>query len=67
MGTIKVVTEMCKGCMLCKVACPKKILDMGENTNKKGYRYVQITDESQCIGCKFCGISCPESAIIVYK
>ena len=67
MATVKIDSKLCKGCKLCIVACPKKILEIGNSTNEKGYRYVELNDESSCIGCKFCGISCPESAITVYK
>lgn len=67
MAMIKVDSELCKGCLLCKVACPKNILEAGDKTNKKGYRYLTLTDESQCIGCRFCAMSCPDAAITVYK
>jgi len=67
MSKIIVNSELCKGCEFCTLACPKKIVIMGDAFNSKGYRYSKQIDALKCTGCKLCGIVCPESAIEVYK
>ena len=37
-GAVVVNTERCKGCELCVVACPLKVLTMSKQVNSKGYR-----------------------------
>ncbi len=59
--------ERCKGCSLCVVACPKKILEQTSEINSSGYHPPFCMDEGKCIGCAFCAMSCPDIAIEVYK
>lgn len=66
-GTIVVNTERCKGCNLCVVACPKHIISLCKEVNRKGYNYAQLTDEEACIGCAACATVCPDGCIEVYK
>ncbi|MGD1044109.1 MAG: ferredoxin family protein [Bacteroidota bacterium] len=65
-GTIIVATEICKACELCIAACPQDCLELSSNLNLKGYRYVQLKNDS-CTGCINCAIVCPDSAITVYR
>ena len=67
MAYVKVNAELCKSCQLCVVSCPFKLLSVGENSNHKGYRYVEQQQAEKCTGCKICAIMCPDSAIEVYK
>ena len=67
MPMIKVETEMCKGCGICLVNCPKHCLERSEDFNSFGNSYCVQTHPESCIGCKICGIMCPESAISVFK
>ena len=61
-------TDACKGCGLCVIACPKKIIALSAETlNKKGFKPAVVTDESSCTGCAMCATMCPDLIITVYK
>ena len=68
---MKMVTfnvDLCKGCGLCVVACPKKIISLNTaNLNKKGYHPAGITDIDKCLACAMCAIICPDVVITVEK
>ncbi len=67
-GAVVVNTERCKGCELCIVACPAKVLELTKKeVNNKGYHYAYMANEDACIGCASCGIVCPDGCISVYK
>ena len=59
--------DECKGCSLCVVACPKKILKLSERLNAKGYHPSECVDPDKCIGCAFCARMCPDCVITVEK
>ncbi len=66
-GAVVVNTERCKGCNLCVVACPLKVLSLSKEVNIKGYNYaVQVVDDV-CTGCCSCGTVCPDGCISVYR
>lgn len=52
-------SEWCKSCGFCVVQCPKQALQIGEQLNTSGYRYVEL-DEEKCIGCGICYSVCPD-------
>ncbi len=50
-GAIVVDTERCKGCQLCIIACPQKVIALANKVNLHGYPYVEATNEEACVGC----------------
>ena len=66
-GAIEVDTERCKGCQLCIIACPQKVIALANKVNLHGYPYVEAVNEEACVGCASCGIVCPDGCITVYR
>ena len=64
---IVVDTERCKGCQLCIIACPQKVIALANKVNLHGYPYVEAVNEEACVGCASCGIVCPDGCITVYR
>lgn len=65
---VTVDERVCKGCGLCVVACPKKIMQIDRHRlNEKGYNPAVCVDLATCIACGMCAIMCPDSAITVEK
>ena len=63
MNKVTFNVERCKGCGLCVSVCPKKILELGEDLNSKGYHPARITDQEKCIACAMCAVICPDTVI----
>lgn len=60
--------DRCKGCKLCTVVCPKKIVIIDtEKLNMKGFHPAGVTEMEKCIGCGFCATICPDCVIVVEK
>jgi 2-oxoglutarate ferredoxin oxidoreductase subunit delta len=58
----------CKGCGLCVIACPKKLIVLSEKINNSGYKPAVFKGtEDQCTGCALCAEMCPDVAIDVFK
>lgn len=67
-GKVKFDEDICKGCGLCIIACPKHIIALDKNKiNAKGYNPAYVVDEDACIGCGNCAIMCPDSVIEVER
>lgn len=65
---VTVDERVCKGCGLCTIVCPKKIVELDHiKLNEKGYNPACIISIEQCIACGMCAIMCPDSAITVEK
>jgi 2-oxoglutarate ferredoxin oxidoreductase subunit delta len=68
MAKVEIKVDVCKGCGLCTVVCPKKIMVLSKDKiNDKGYSPVEVTDMTLCIGCASCAKMCPDAVISVYK
>lgn len=65
-GGILVEIEKCKGCELCKAACPQDTLELSDKLNSKGYHYI-IKTKDNCTGCTNCALVCPEGIIKVFR
>lgn len=62
---IHVDANLCKGCGLCVLACPKKIFDITKEVNKKGFNVARGVRESDCVKCRICEKTCPDLAIFI--
>lgn len=62
---IYIDVEVCKGCGLCVFYCPRSVLRLSDQRNKKGYTVAEVYDLEDCVGCKLCEIGCPDIAIFV--
>ncbi len=69
MSKITIDRDACKGCGLCAINCPEKLIIMEESLNVRGVHPAKFigTDEQKCKGCKMCAIMCPDVCIEVYK
>ena len=66
-GYIEIDRELCKGCEMCVLFCPKKSISVSDKLNASGYIPVTFDDGSECNGCAVCATVCPEVAIEVYR
>lgn len=68
MARLIIDEERCKGCSLCTVVCPLKILELSVDTfNNKGYHTVVLKDAKACSKCGMCSLICPDCAILIDK
>jgi 2-oxoglutarate ferredoxin oxidoreductase subunit delta len=57
--------DYCKGCSICIVFCPRKVLQPSQDINARGYILPEAVDLDACTQCKLCEIVCPDLAIAV--
>jgi len=67
MPYITIDEERCKGCGLCTIACPKKLVSLREQPNSLGFTVAVFSGPEQCTGCALCAEMCPDVAIAVFK
>lgn len=67
-GTVTFNENICKGCGLCTVACPVKIMTLDTSRiNAKGYHPATVVNMDLCIGCANCATMCPDNVITVER
>ena len=62
----KILTEYCKGCRLCVIACPKNVLEISDQVSEQGVNPAFPARPADCNGCRACYIVCPDAAVEVY-
>jgi 2-oxoglutarate ferredoxin oxidoreductase subunit delta len=67
MPYILVDETRCKGCALCTIGCPKKLVALSTSPNSLGYAMAVFSDPEKCTGCTLCAQMCPDVAITVFK
>ncbi len=67
MSRIEVDEMRCKGCELCRVACPHGVIEISRKFSPTGYYPALMALPEKCTGCALCAMVCPDVAIEVFK
>lgn len=67
MPFITIDEARCKGCGLCTIACPKKLVTLSDAPNSLGFTVALFSNPEACSGCSLCAEMCPDVAIAVFK
>ena len=59
---VEIIADQCKGCELCVLECPKKVLYMSDKINRMGYTAAAYKGDG-CIECGACVSACPVEAL----
>ena len=59
-----IVSDICEGVAVCKVACPVDCIEQANGKNKKGTDYYYI-DFKKCIDCGVCLEVCPVKGAVL--
>ena len=64
-GEIHIINDRCKGCSFCIEYCPRDVLEVSKDFNKKGYHPPIVVKPDMCTFCGLCEMICPDFAIFV--
>lgn len=64
---VRVDPQRCKGCRLCVDVCPRKVLAMSSDFNRKGLHFAVVDTQADCSGCRNCTVICPDVAIELHQ
>lgn len=62
-GEVFILVDRCKGCEFCVEYCPRDVLAMSDEFNRKGYHIPVVVMSGECLDCSLCETICPEFAI----
>ena len=62
-GEVFILADRCKGCKFCVEYCPRDVLVMAKEFNRKGYHPPEVAKSGECLNCNLCETICPEFAI----
>ena len=60
---VTILKDRCKGCGLCIMACPQKLLKLSSEYNIHGVNPIMLIDSEKCVRCGLCCILCPDMAL----
>ena len=63
LGHVYILDDRCKGCAFCVEYCPRDVLAMSDEFNRKGYHPPVVVKSGECLNCNLCEMICPEFAI----